>query len=488
MRNVALIFTFLWTAAFALKTNPSFVLKNVRLAQSDDVLMNTVPKQRPTHKESIHFILNIRGGSDDNGEESAVMKMVSMFANTVFGTIFAVSRAIEAGIDALQEEGLSPVGRLFNIMTSMVKATFDKNYEVRGKGTHSQKDFSSYLCKAYSIPMSDKDDDTIKIRSGSLSDALTKARSQARLLVIFIPSAKPKKQPNDQKVIKSLMSSDVSEIAERKARKNEEGGSFTFWSSKHDSAESSVAIKRLKAKKGSGKGKNPILMVVYPSQSMNSSGQVKVVPRVLAQHHCNPPPNAESMAKWLNALRKRHAKQYANMQHELKELELFKERTEGYKSSMKDDKKREDEETMKEQRRLEKEKAKEEREQELQQRRESLREELLDEPSQDAHGTITIAIRFSNGSKGQRRFNDEIKMGEVFNWIDATFKIEREIIILTTMNGQRSFSYEESIGLALKDAGLGKMTAFRLSEKVEEDLENDSDCDDEGEAGDENDD
>jgi hypothetical protein len=189
------------------------------------------------------------------------------------------------------------------------------------------------------------------------------------------------------------------------------------------------------------------------------------------------------MAKWLNALRKRHAKQYANMQHELKELELFKERSEGYKSSMKDDKKRENEEKMKEEQKLAEEKAAKEREEELQQRREKLLENLDDEPEQGGEGVITIAIRFSDGKKGQRRFDGEVEIDEVFNWIDATFKLEREAIVLTTMNGQKSFSFGESEGLALEDAGLGKMAAFRLTEKKidvdsesdEEDTDSDSD-------------
>jgi len=467
----------------ALKNNPSFALRNVKYVGTSsgrDDPQNTINQRQTIQRYEVESIIsNIRGGGevedDSDSEKPVIMKIMSMFGNTVFGTIFAVSRAVEAGIGALQEEGQSPIGKIFHAMSCMVKATFDKNYEVRGKESYSKQDFSGYLCKAYSVSMPGEDEDKVKIRSGSLSDALSKARSQGRLLVVFVPSSKPKKEMNDQKVIKSLMSTNVFEVAERKARKKEEGGSFMFWSSKYDSAESSVAVKRLKAKKGSGKGKNPILMVVYPSQSMNSSGQVKVAPRVLAQHHCNPPPTAESMAAWLNALRKRHAKQYANMHHELKELELFKERNEGYKSSMKDDMNRENEEKMKEKQRLEEEKAEQEREGKLRQRRESLLEELPDEPEQGAEGVITIAIRFSDGRKGQRRFVGEIEMDKVFNWIDAMFEIEREIIVLTTMNGQKSFSYGEAEGLALEDAGLGKMAAFRLTEKKEEEDNSDND-------------
>ena len=63
------------------------------------------------------------------------------------------------------------------------------------------------------------------------------------------------------------------------------------------------------------------------------------------------------MAAWLNALRKRHAKQYASMHHELKEAQLFKERTEGYKSSVVSDIQRKEREQKEEEERIAKEQA-----------------------------------------------------------------------------------------------------------------------------------
>jgi len=445
------------------------------------------------HKHIIHeqeiqsIIYSIRGGDvEEDTEKPIAIKAISIVGNTILGTIFAFKRAIEAGIDAVQDESLSPVGKIFNMMTCMVKAAFDKDYETKGKASYSKSDFAGYLCKAYGVSTPDDDKDSVKIRGGSLSDALRKARSQARLLVVFIPSSKPKKQKSDQKAIESLVSPNVHEVAERKARKNEEGGSFVFWSAKYDSSDAASAIKRLKAKKGSGNGKNPVLMVVYPSASMDSSGQVKVVPRVLAQHHCNPPPLAEPMSSWLNALRKRHAKQYGNMQHELKELELFKERTQGYKSSMKENKERENEEKIMEKKRLEEEKAKKEREEEMKQRRASLLEALPEEPERGGEGVITIALRFSDGRKGQRLFDGETEMVEVFNWIDAMYEIERELVVLTTMNGQRSFSYGKEDGLTLEDAGFGKMAALRVTEqKIEEEDDADGSDEEDGSDGEE---
>eukprot|EP00957_Ditylum_brightwellii_P026274 1987343-Ditylum_brightwellii.AAC.1 len=87
------------------------------------------------------------------------------------------------------------------------------------------------------------------------------------------------------------------------------------------------------------------------------------------------------MAAWLNALRKRHAKQYATMQHELQELQYFQERKEGYKESIVGDTNREKREKQEEMERLAKEKAEKERIEMLQKRRKTLRENLPEEPS-----------------------------------------------------------------------------------------------------------
>merc|ERR1712238_480223 len=88
---------------------------------------------------------------------------------------------------------------------------------------------------------------------GSLSEALGLARSQARLLVAFIPASKPfqknKKRSYDQITIEGLLSSQVAKIARRKSLKKEGMGSFVLWSTTPGSSEAVAAMKRLKAKK-----------------------------------------------------------------------------------------------------------------------------------------------------------------------------------------------------------------------------------------------
>ena len=105
---------------------------------------------------------------------------------------------------------------------------------------------------------------------GTLSDALRVARSQARLLVILIPSGRPnKKQPADQKAIESILSYDVSQASNKRARKSGETatGSFLCWGAKAGSPEATTAIKRIKVNPTapmSKGGKPPTLVVVYP--------------------------------------------------------------------------------------------------------------------------------------------------------------------------------------------------------------------------------
>eukprot|EP00553_Chaetoceros_curvisetus_P006960 CAMPEP_0204631484 /NCGR_PEP_ID=MMETSP0717-20131115/22827_1 /ASSEMBLY_ACC=CAM_ASM_000666 /TAXON_ID=230516 /ORGANISM="Chaetoceros curvisetus" /LENGTH=125 /DNA_ID=CAMNT_0051649053 /DNA_START=3 /DNA_END=380 /DNA_ORIENTATION=- len=123
----------------------------------------------------------------------------------------------------------------------------------------------------------------------------------------------------------------------------------------------------------------------------------------------------------------------------------------------------------------------------------TLLENLPDEPK-SGKNVITIALRFNDGKRGQRRFDsDTASMGDVFNWVDAMFEMERERLVLSTMNGQRTFVYgddeEEMNEMMLKDAGLGKMAALRVTEQVEatkeeessDNDENDDEYDEEGE-------
>ena len=112
---------------------------------------------------------------------------------------------------------------------------------------------------------------------------------------------------------------------------------------------------------------------------------------------------------------------------------------------------------------------------------------MPDKPEAGGDGVVTIALRFSDGRRGQRRFDGDEAMSTVFNWVDATFEMERERVELSTMTGQKKFAWGdvEDGDMTLADAGLGKMTGLRVTEIEEEDEEEEEeegeDEDEEGE-------
>ena len=336
-----------------------------------------------------------------------------------------------------------------------------------------EPDFGAFLAKSYQAKAtrySDTDGEDVAssvlpVLGGTLMDALRVARSQSRLLLVLIPSARPGKSKLDVTAVQSFLSKDVADMAEKRARKKETGGSFLLWSCKAGSPEAVVATKRLQAQPTNQKGqKRPILMAVYPAQILSAS-KATLVPKSLAQHHCSPPPSPEIMVAWLNALRKRHAKQYASMQLEAKEMKYYKERKEGYKDSIQSDKERQDREKRQEQERLAKEKAERERQEALHQRREMLRESLPDEPSKGDANTKTISLRLPDGQSKQRRFASNVELSVVFDWADVDFEMERETLVLTTMNGKKTFSWDNDKEMSLQDAGIGRMTGLRVLQK-----------------------
>jgi hypothetical protein len=290
------------------------------------------------------------------------------------------------------------------------------------------------------------------------------------------------------------------------------------------SASASATSSKSKSKsKSSRDGPPPILAIVCPTASIDtsSSGMSRILPKILAQHHCNPPPSSSaSMSSWANAARKRYLIEYARLRKLRDEARLLRERNEGYASSVRDDAAREiaeGERLANERRILEEERM---RLSMLEERRAVLLANLPHEPpSGTTEGIVTIALRFADndaaavvekyGRDGlKRRFvASEATMNDVFDWIDAKFGYERERLILSTMNGSRKFAYvtvddddddvgdggdgdgdedgyddDDEVGegdnggrggkkndpknLTLEEAGLGKLIALRVTEIV----------------------
>ena len=100
----------------------------------------------------------------------------------------------------------------------------------------------------------------------------------------------------------------------------------------------------------------------------------------------------------------------------------------------------------------------------MEERRAELFESLPDEAETGGANTITISLRYSDGHSGRQRFDAEVAtMGDVFNWVDAVYEIERERIEICTMTGQKKFAFgKEETDMSLRDAGLGMMTGVRV--------------------------
>lgn len=467
--------------------------------------------------------LTVRGGSDaseyDESEEegedaleaagsSAVdivlglsKRVVVLLGKTALNTVKATSRALAAAFQGEEEESQEEG----SVLTTLVKAVQRMWSAVLNPSSQSTKasksaaaavkkpsasasslpskvaDFGSFLSNSYGVKATrDQLDPVPVVLGGSIGDALKIARSKARLLVVLVPDAKPSKkgQTADQQAVESFLSLEVAKTAKKRAIKAGETGSFVLWSAKAGSPEAAHALKRLKVKAQ----KRPTLLVAYPAQGIDSNGSAKMVPRLLAQHHCNPPPLPEQMAAWLNALRKRHAKQYSTMQLELRESQMYQDRKEGYIDSMQSDKDRKQRELKEKKEQAAMQQVEQERQKAMVERRKELLASLPDEPGKDVVGAKTVALRLADGQSSQRKFAPDVPLSTLFDWADATFEIERETVVLTTMNGQQSFSWDEDDSQTLEDAGLGRMVGLRVSVESNSSSEADESSDVEGKA------
>ncbi|KAG7349429.1 UBX domain containing protein [Nitzschia inconspicua] len=351
-------------------------------------------------------------------------------------------------------------------------------------------DFGASLAEMYNVLDGRTAKATVTVMGGSFKDALAEAKQQARILLVFIPAERPnggrrflfggkKKEedgPSKDKIaIENLLSPKVAKAANKQARKKgSDAGSFALWSAKAGSSEANFAIKQLQVDT-TNKGDNvPILAAVYPAyvSGKNSEKLPTIVPKLLSQHHCNPPPDAEGMASWMNTIRKRNAQYYVALQRDAKEIAIYKERTEGYSESVKSDTERKKEEAKLKAKQKAKEEALAKRQNEIKERRKELKKALPEDVKNGA-ASKKISLRFADGRSGQRGFSSDQPLSVLFNWVDAMFEMERETVVLTTMNGKMTFSWDEETihDLTLEDAGLGKMTAFRVTAKKEEDKE-----------------
>jgi hypothetical protein len=365
----------------------------------------------------------------------------------------------------------SGVFRSWPTDSSWPKRTTRRNVppiDLRGGG--GEVDIGSLLSQSYCVQAT-RSVGASPVLGGSLNDALRLARSQSRLLIVLIPSCRPEKgvTVDDIEALRSFLSAEVASVAERSARKKHKGGSFLLWCATAGSPEAIGATKRLKAQQvGKGQQK-PILLVAYPAQALDGRGQSTiVVPRILAQHHCRPPPSPETMAAWLNAIRKRHAKQYINLQTAAQEAHYFQERTAGYQGSIQSDRDRAALERAQAAELVAQERAERDHDAALQRRRVIRRAALAPEPERDEADVKTVSLRWPDGRSSQRRFSADVELTELFYWADVEFEVDGEALRLTTMNGKQSFTWDDRT-VSLADAGLGKMTGMRVTQTKQAD-------------------
>lgn len=204
-------------------------------------------------------------------------------------SINAIKRAIKAGLESHDTEEAEDTGfvpKIFDVTIRMMKAAFNigesieddtegkSSDEVEGLSEEKQDsvvetkgDFGPILSKAYGV-IDNRGEDGPAILGGSLTGALEIAKSQARMLVIFLPVRKPfkGKKSKDNIAIESILSFEVAQAANKRAsKKGGETGSFLFWAANAGSPESAAAMKRLKGKLTSQKGdKRPVLAVAFP--------------------------------------------------------------------------------------------------------------------------------------------------------------------------------------------------------------------------------
>eukprot|EP00559_Dactyliosolen_fragilissimus_P001854 CAMPEP_0184865610 /NCGR_PEP_ID=MMETSP0580-20130426/18632_1 /TAXON_ID=1118495 /ORGANISM="Dactyliosolen fragilissimus" /LENGTH=673 /DNA_ID=CAMNT_0027364885 /DNA_START=10 /DNA_END=2031 /DNA_ORIENTATION=+ len=501
--------------------------------------------------------------NDNNNVANGGKYGSSVLGNAILEIVYAGRRAINAGVDALNQAIIPEFNpeneniedeikerhqrpsstklaqKLGDIFLAMLRAAFqsdeeqeidhylgdeayeasmseDYDYDNEQKlsptktstsTTTSIADLGPSLAKMYQVKHSTKS--SIILHGGTLTDALKYARAQSCLLLVFVPFAssssshKSQKHEKDTLAIQSLLSPEVGSAMRKsppmpskerqkyKQQQSSQEGSFLAWCAPAGSAEANdkwIQNRQKIAKKGGGK--SPLLLLAYPAQTMDSMGKIKIVPQVLAQHHCNPPPSATLLSTWLKSARKQYARKYATMRHAAQEQQYAKERAEGYTSSLQNDAKRERNERRDRQQKEREEADKRKRAEAYQKRRLILRDSLPQEPSSSnipSDQVITVALRFGDGRTGRRRFLIQEDVNVLFDWVDGMFEMEREQVKLSSMNGRINLEYTadnnnvdetwweknydedegsflHEAGTTLKDAGLGKMVALRVVE------------------------
>lgn len=380
------------------------------------------------HHRALEAVLVTRGGSkdgvfDDDEEEEEYYSaeeeeevVVDSEVTTTVNQSSLVSRLLSS---------------ILKLVTRTLKALLGTGSTVNLDSVDDETDVASSLATLYDL---DEPNETTTILGGSLKQALSQARDDARLVVVFVPS---KSHSKNKVAVSALLSPEVTSAAEKQFKKSGTGSYLVYTS------QQTPKLKGLQVHSN-----RPLLFVMHP-----------VTKKILVQHHCSPPPDGKKLALWLKSLSKRHKKQFVKLQKLRQEKIWQSERLEGYKSSQVTDTQQK---IRLEQERIQSEKESElakQRELAIQERRQKLKESL----GPEATTGKTIALSHDN-NRYQRKFSSSASVNDVFDWADVVLEVEREGIVLQSL--QEKFVYEDD--RTLEEAGLKQMVLFRVLERKPE--------------------
>ena len=177
--------------------------------------------------------------------------------------------------------------------------------------------------------------------------------------------------------------------------------------------------------------------------------------KVLAQHHCIPPPGEGEVDVWGKAVRKRFRGVVKGMKKEVEERRYEKERREGYERSGKEDREREEREKRERERKEREEIERLKREVEIKERRARYEAELPPEPERGEDGWCMVSVAKDGVRKKRAWLKGRDTKEELMKWVDVEFEVEWEGWDLRKMDGGEVEGLEEG----------GTMMGLRLVEK-----------------------
>lgn len=218
---------------------------------------------------ALDFSSEVEGVDEDDDDEGGEVDILVVETKKKVAKTVVVEEAIEKDV----EEATESIEESTTVPTKLD--------DTRPETGAVANDFGWTLSEMYEVADGRTAKATVKVMGGSFKDALAKAKEEARILLVFIPSERPnggrrflfggkakeeEGPSNDKLAIESLLSTQTAKAANKKARKKKsDTGSFAIWSAKAGSSEAKNAIKQLEVQTSNKGDPVPILAAVYPA-------------------------------------------------------------------------------------------------------------------------------------------------------------------------------------------------------------------------------